>query len=294
MKIISGSSNLELARRIALELNASILNTIINNFNDGELRIEIQDNISHEHEIIIIQSTSHPANNHLMELFLLADTVKRVGVKNITVVIPYFGYSRQDRCTYNYGPISASLVIKMIETSGINKVVTLDLHSAQLEGMFNVPIKNLDSASLFLPIYKASNNNSNIIVVSPDIGGISRARNFCSLFGTNLAIINKSRDKNNQYSMSEIIGKVEGKRCIIVDDIVDSATTLCMATELLLKNGAVEVEAFITHAVLSGNAANKINQSAINKIYTTDSISHTKLPSKFGVLPIHELISTAL
>ncbi|NDA90894.1 MAG: ribose-phosphate diphosphokinase, partial [Alphaproteobacteria bacterium] len=226
MQIISGSSNKLLAKKIAENTGYKLLNTEIRNFGDGELRVEVQDKI--EEDVIIVQSTSSPVNDHLMELLLLIDTAKRAGARNIIGVIPYFGYSRQDRSTYQHGPISASLVVKLLEGAGITKIITLDLHSKQLEGVFNVPIFNFDPASIFFPFYK---NSQEIVVVSPDIGGIARARNFCSLFGKDLAVINKYRDTNNECFMSKIIGNVKNKKCIIIDDIVDSGNTLCKAAQ---------------------------------------------------------------
>lgn len=289
MKIISGSSNPELANRIAKELGVELLSTKIDNFHDGELRVQVEGKIGRD--IIIVQSTNTPVNDHLIELLLLADTAKRAGAHNIISVIPYFGYSRQDRCTYKNGPISSSLVIKMLETSGINHVVTLDLHSAQLEGMFNVPITNLSAESVFLSVGK---NKNNTIIVSPDVGGIPRARKYCSLFGMDLAIVNKTRDIHNNCLMSDVIGDIDGKNCIIVDDIVDGASTLCMATELLIKKGAKSIEAIITHSVLSNDSTKKIEESKVTKIYTTDSICHRELPNKFIVLPIHELVGAVI
>lgn len=289
MKIISGLSNPGLAARIAKEIKAELLTAKIDNFNDSELRVQIDGDIGKD--IIIVQSTNTPVNDHLMELLLLADTAKRAGATNIIAVIPYFGYSRQDRCTHKNGPISASLVIKMIEAAGITHVVTLDLHSAQLEGVFNIPITNLSTETIFFPISK---NKENIIVISPDIGGIARARNYSSLLGTDLVIVNKTRDLNNICSMSEVIGDVTDKNCIIIDDIVDGASTLCMATDLLLQKGAKSVEAIITHAVLSQGAISKIENSKVTKIYITDSIYHQNLPNKFSVLPIHKVISSVL
>jgi ribose-phosphate pyrophosphokinase len=289
MKIISGLSNPGLAAKITNEINAELLSTKIDNFSDGELRVQVDGNIGQD--VIIVQSTNTPANDHLMELLLLADTAKRAGAKNIIAVIPYFGYSRQDRCSYKNGPISASLVIKMIESAGITHVITLDLHSTQLEGVFNIPITNLSTESVFFSTYE---NKENTIIVSPDIGGVARARNYSSLFGTDLAIVNKTRDHNNICSMSEVIGNVKGKHCIIVDDIIDGASTLCMATDLLLKQGAKSVEAIITHAVLSHDAHAKINNSKVHKIYVTDSIYHEKLSDRFTTLPIHELIGKVI
>jgi len=289
MKIISGSSNPNLSKRIAKAIGADLLNTKTDNFSDGELRVQVIDNIGTD--VMIVQSTSTPVNDHLMELLLLVDTAKRAGVHNIIAIIPYFGYSRQDRCTYKYGPISASLVIKMLELAGVTEIITLDLHSTQLEGMFNIPVKNLSTESIFFPCLQ---NKENIIVVSPDIGGTIRARNYSSLLGSDLAIINKSRDTNNISSMSEIIGNVQGKNCLIVDDIVDGASTVCMATELLFENGAATVEAIITHAVLSGDAISKIEKSSLKNIYISDSIYQSNLPAKFQIMAIDELIAAAI
>lgn len=289
MKLISGQSNPLLAKRIANEINAEIIPTKIENFNDGELRVQVMEPMGDD--IIIVQSTCPPVNDHLMELLLLADTAKRAGARNIIALVPYFGYSRQDRCTYKFGPLSASLVIKMIETSGINRLITLDLHSAQLEGSFNIPITNLDSASVFFHEIEKGNDT---IVVSPDIGGIPRARNFSSLLGRNLAIINKSRTADNESIMSQVIGEIKNKRCIIIDDIIDSGETICKASELLMHNGAKEVICFISHAVLSGSAVSKINHSPIKHLYISDSIIQKQLPDKFKVIQVHKLFASEL
>lgn len=285
MKIISGSSNPALAKQIAQATGLELLTTKIENFNDGELKVQVLNKIGDD--IIIIQSTNSPVNNHLMELLLLIDTAKRAGATNITAIIPYFGYSRQDRCTYKYGPISASLVIKMLEAAGATKIITLDLHSDQLEGTFNIPIDNLSTETIFLPILESKKN---ITIVSPDIGGIKRAQNYSSLLDCDLAIINKTRDTNNTPSMHEIIGGVQNKDCFIIDDIVDSANTLCMATELLFKNGAKSVEAAITHAVLSEGSVQKIMNSPLGNLYISDSIYHKDLPNKFKISAIHNLL----
>lgn len=289
MQIISGSSNKPLANKIAQNTGYKLLKTKIGNFSDGELRVEIQDNI--EENVIIVQSMSNPVNDHLMELLLLIDTAKRAGAKNITSLIPYFGYSRQDRCTYKHGPISASLVIKLLETAGVTKVITLDLHSKQLEGVFNVPIINLDPASIFFPFYTDAVDT---VVVSPDIGGIARANNFSIFLDKDLVIINKTRNTDNECSMSKIIGNVRNKKCIIIDDIVDSGHTLCKAADLLKENGAVAIEAYVTHPVLSSDSKERIMNSQIDKIFVSDSIYHSSLPNKFIVTFIDELISCGL
>lgn len=287
MKIISGSSNNSLSQRVAKNLGLKLLDTTISRFSDGELKVQVNDNIGDE--VAIIQSTSSPVNDHLMELLLLADTAKRAGSKRIVAIVPYFGYSRQDRCTYKYGPISASLVIRMLEASGITEVITFDLHSQQLEGAFNIPVTNLSTESIFFPVLE---HMKNIIIVSPDIGGIPRARNYSALMGVDLAIINKSRDQNNQCTMNGIIGEVRGKNCIIVDDIIDGASTICLATELLLASGAVSATAIVTHGVLSGSAVEKINNSKLSHLYISDTIDNkSKLKSsKITALPVHELI----
>lgn len=289
MKIISGSSNPYLAQRISKSLGAELLATKIDHFNDGELRVQVFGEIGRD--VAIIQSTNSPVNDHLMELLLLADTAKRSGAKNIVSVIPYFGYSRQDRCTYKNGPISARLVIKMLESSGITEVVTLDLHSSQLEGFFNIPVKNLSTQDVFSPLLQ---NQKDIVIVSPDIGGISRARNYSSLLGADLAIINKSRDVKNVAHMNGIFGDVLGKDCIIVDDIIDGANTICMATKLLIENGAKSVRAIVTHAVLSSDSTDKITHSPLQKIYISDSIYHKNLPPKFEIFAIDKLIGSVI
>ncbi|GAB4163677.1 MAG: ribose-phosphate pyrophosphokinase [Rickettsiaceae bacterium] len=266
-----------------------MLDTKINKFSDSELKIQVDGNIGEE--VILFQSTSAPVNDHLMELLLLADTAKRAGASKIIAVIPYFGYGRQDRCTYKNGPISASLVAKMIEAAGITKIITLDLHSNQLEGFFNIPVVNLVAESIFFPVIQKQENT---IVVSPDLGGISRARSYSLLLGVQMAIVNKSRDLNNICSTNGIMGDVKGKHCVIVDDIIDGANTICLATDLLFEKGASSVEAIVTHGVLSGDAIKKVENSGLKNLYVADSIPITELTDKLTVLPAHELFAAAL
>jgi ribose-phosphate pyrophosphokinase len=276
MQIISGLSNKPLAEHIARLLNCPLLASQTTSFQDGEMKVQVNDPIGSD--VVIIQSTSYPANDHLMELLLLIDTAKRAGARHITAVIPYFGYSRQDRCTYKYGPLSASLVVRMLETAGVNKVITLDLHSAQLEGVFSVPITNISIEKIFIAHLIKSDN---YVVISPDIGGITRARSVSALLDCDLAIINKSRDSTNSVSMSEIYGNIKGKKCLLVDDIIDSGNTLIKAAQLLHEHGAKSVEACVSHAVLSGNAKINLVNSIIDKIYVSDSVYHQSLPGKF-------------
>lgn len=289
MQIIPGSSNHKLAEKIALQSGYQLLKPTITSFADGELKVQIKDPISSR--VAILQSTCKPASDNLLELIFLADTARRAGAKDIIAIIPYFGYSRQDRCTYKYGPISASAVIKMIEASGVTKVITIDLHSAQLEGMFSVPVINIEPIEFFSKEITVAENS---VIISPDIGGINRARAISMHFGVDLAIINKSRDSKNNVKMREVFGEVSGKNCILIDDIVDSASTLCQAAELLQHSGAKDVSAVISHAVLSGTAQERIDQSLISKIYITDSIPHHNLPKKFMQIPIAEIIVSCL
>lgn len=286
MKIISGSSNRRLASILARKLNIELLETRINKFQDGELKVQISGKIGRE--VIILQSTCTPVNDNLMELLLLADAAKRAGADRITAIIPYFGYSRQNLAFQKNSPISASLVIKMIGNAGITEVITLDLHSSQLEGIFNVPIRNLASVGLFLPKIAKLRD---VIIVSPDIGGIPRAKNYSSRLGSNLAIIDKTRSIDTGTCIIEgIIGNVKDKNCVIIDDIVDSGGTLCLAAELLLGQGAKSVEAFITHGVFSGNAISRINNSDLEKLYISDSITLKEKSDKIIQLSIDELI----
>ncbi|RTK92982.1 MAG: ribose-phosphate diphosphokinase [Rickettsiales bacterium] len=285
MKIIPGSSNQKLAAQLAESMNLELLKTEVSKFSDGELKVQVHGDITSE--IMIIQSTSQPVNDNLMELLLLADTAKRAGAKDIIALIPYFGYARQNMTFHKNSPISVSLVIKMIENAGITKVITLDLHSKQIEGMFNIPITNIDTTDLFLPVI---NDKQNAIIVSPDIGGIARARNYSNHLNVDLAILNKNRVQNNECIIDGLIGDVKDKDCFIVDDIIDSASTVCLAAELLHTHGARSVNALITHGVLSGNAVDKINQSNIENLYISDSIVLKNNCQKIKIIPIKELI----
>lgn len=289
MQIIPGSSNYKLAEEIAAKSGYDLLKPTITTFADGELKIQIEDEISSK--VVIVQSTCRPANDHLLELIFIADTARRAGAKEIIAVIPYFGYSRQDRCTHKHGPISSSAVIKMIEVAGVTKVITIDLHSAQLEGMFSVPVVNIEPLELFT---EQITNNQDTVIISPDIGGINRARAISMHLGLDLAIINKSRDSNNNVNMQEILGNVSGKSCILIDDIVDSAGTLCKAAELLSDNDAKDVQAMVSHGVLSGDAIEKIEKSSISKIFVSDSIFHANLTGKFFKVPIAKMIAKNL
>ena len=290
MIILSGTSQPHLAKRIASILNVKCIQANVQHFEDQELRIQVTDSL-YEEDVVIVQSTSRPANDHLLELLLLVDTVRRAGVRRIIVAIPYFGYGRQDRPSYDHGPISASLIARLMEAAGIDRIVTLDLHSRQSEGFFTVGVQNLNPMELFAPIFA---DRKDCLVVSPDVGGLIRAQPFSVKLGTGLVVINKTRTKEGDCQMSDVIGDVVGKHCILIDDIVDTAGTLCKAAELVMKKGAKAVSACVTHAVLSRNAAEVISKSAIKKLYVTDSIVHVGLPKKIQVISIDELFAATL
>ena len=290
MIIIGGNSHPALARQVANQLGCECIIAHTNRFADQELNIQLYKDLCDE-DVIILQSTTNPANEYLMELFLLADTAKRSGCNSITAVIPYFGYSRQDRPSYEYGPISASLVARLIETSGIDKVVTVDMHSKQSEGFFKIGVKNIDPTDLFIPVLQ---KNSNYITISPDIGGLPRARMLASKLGTDLAIINKKRNPQGKCIMSNVIGNIIGKDCVIIDDIVDTGGTLCKAAKLLMQNGARSVSACITHAVFSNDCLERIGQARFAELFVSDTIYHQNLPSFIKVVQISELLVKAL
>lgn len=309
MQIISGSSNQSFAKKVALYSGHKILQTSISTFSNHEFKIEIQGNITKE--VAIIQSTSHPANDHIMELLLLISAAKQAGAIEITAVIPYFGYSRQDKknsTPHHHSPISAKLIAQLLETAGINKLVTIDLHSKTVENFFKVPVTNLSATSIFtlpspctstLQFWETSFLRQKSILVAPDIGSIDRTRAFNALLGKEeIAIIDKTRlwegNKSNNCSMKLISGNVQGENCIIIDDIVDTAETLCRAAELLKEKGALSVEAFITHAVLSNNAKERLAHSLIDKIAVSNSIYHPSLPDKFITICAARLVASAL
>lgn len=290
MKILSGRSHKELGRRLAALAEIEYVEAVTGEFKDGELWVQIPCSLSGE-EVLILQSTSRPANDNIMELLLLADAAKQAEAKATTLIIPYFGYSRQDRQSHFFSPISASLIANILETTSVQQIITIDLHSEQIENFFTIELQNLDPIPLFIPFIESSRNP---VIVCPDIGSLNRGRKISSILGTKLAIIDKHRHNNNEYSMNLIAGEVKEKDCILIDDIVDTSGTLCQAAELLIEHGAASIDAFVTHAVLSSNAREKIQSSAINRIYVTDTINVSQLPPKFQVIPIDQLLLTAI
>ena len=289
-KIIAGSASLQLANQICQNLGVPQVEAFIERYQDEELRVQLADNVF-ENDVIIVQSTSKPANDHLIELLLLIDAAKRSGARRVIACVPYFGYSRQDRPSYANGPISARLVATMLEAAGVDHLITLDLHSQQAEGFFKIGVQNIETITLFAGLLK---NRPNLMIVSPDIGGIIRARKLSGLLGVDLAVINKVRKSHNICQMGEVIGNVAGFNCVLVDDIIDTGGTLCQAAELLMQSGALSVEVVVTHAVLSGQSVANIAKSAITKITVTGSIEQTNLPDKFIVADIVPLLWNSL
>jgi len=296
MKILSGTSNLSLSRNIARQLKLKLVNTNIKSFADGEVYVEINENIR-GNSVFVIQSTSTPANDNLMELLLCIDALRRSSAKNITAVIPYFGYARQDRKVVPRTSISAKLVSNLITNAGASRIVTVDLHSGQIQGFFDIPVDNLFTTPLFARYIKKNLKNKNLICVSPDVGGVQRTRGLATKINVDLAIIDKRRLQPGKSQVMRIIGNVQNKECIIVDDIIDSGGTIVNAVDALIREGAKNVYVFVTHAVLSGEAINKIKKSKINKLIITDSIDNTKKiknVSKIQVLSIAPLMAEAI
>lgn len=275
MKLLACNSNLTLSKEIAKYLGAPLLDAEIKKFADSEIFVEINENVRGE-DIFIIQSTSNPANHNLMELLITIDAIKRASAKRITAVIPYYGYARQDRKTASRTPISAKLVANLITTAGADRVLTLDLHAGQIQGFFDIPVDNLYAAPVFSRDIKENFDTKNLVVVSPDVGGLVRARLIAKKLDSDLAIVDKRRPAPGVSEVMNIIGEVNGKDCVIIDDMVDSGGTLCNAAEAILQKGAKSVSAYITHGVLSGEACKRIANSKLQKLVITNSIEPTK------------------
>lgn len=296
MKILSGNGNLPLAKEIAKYLGSSLIDAEIKRFADNEVFVEIKENVRGE-DVFVIQSTSFPANDNIMELLIIIDALRRASAKRITAVIPYFGYARQDRKVGPRTPISAKLVSNIITTSGANRVLTLDLHASQIQGFFDIPLDNLFGAPVFARDIKDNFANKDVIIVSPDVGGLVRARVVASKLNVELAIVDKRRQKAGLSEVMNIIGDVANKDCIMIDDIVDSGGTLVNAANALLKNGAKSVSAYISHGVLSNHAAINIANSSLASLVVTDSIAQNDEVLKANnirVIPIAPLIGEAI
>jgi ribose-phosphate pyrophosphokinase len=296
MKVLAGTSNPKLCKDIARQLKLKLVNSNIKRFADGEVYVEINENIR-GNSIFIIQSTSSPANDNLMELLLCIDALKRSSAKNITAVIPYFGYARQDRKVAPRTSISAKLVSNLITKAGADRIVTVDLHAGQIQGFFDIPVDNLFTTPIFARHAKKNIKSKNIICVAPDIGGTERARALGKLLDVGLAIVDKRRPAPGKSKVMNVIGNVKGKTCIIVDDIIDSGGTIVNAAQALIERGAKEVYVYITHGVLSGEALEKIKKSKIKKLVITDTIDNNERVKKarnIEVLTISNLMGEAI
>ena len=296
MKLLSGNSNKPLSKKIAKFLKSKLVNSSIRKFSDGEIYIEINENIR-GNSIFIIQSVSSPANDNLMELLLCIDALKRSSAKNITAVIPYFGYARQDRKVVPRTSISAKLVSNLITKAGADRVVTVDLHAGQIQGFFDIPVDNLFATPIFARHIKKKIKSKNIICIAPDVGGTERARALGKLLNVGLAIVDKRRPKPGQSQVMNVIGNVKDKTCIIVDDIIDSGGTIINAAKILRDKGAKDVFVYITHGVLSGDAVKNIKNSVIKNLVITDTIDNgekVKNAKNIEVLPISGLMGEAI
>ncbi len=296
MKIITGNSNKKLSQKISVFLKNRLVNSSIKKFADGEIYIEINENIR-GNSIFVIQSISSPANDNLMELLLCIDALKRSSAKNITAVVPYFGYARQDRKVVPRTSISAKLVSNLITKAGADRVVTVDLHSGQIQGFFDIPVDNLFATPIFARHIKKKLKTKNLICVAPDVGGTARARALGKMLNVGLAIVDKRRSAPGKSLVMNVIGNVKNKTCIIVDDIIDSGGTIVNAAKALKDRGAKEVHVYVTHGVLSGDAVNKILKSTIKNLIVTDTIESSnkvKKAKNIEVLSISNLVGEAI
>ena len=296
MKILSCNSNINLAESISKALNSQLVKVDVKRFSDMEVFVEVQENVRGE-DMFIIQSTSYPANDNLMELLVSLDALRRASARRITAVIPYYGYARQDRKSGPRTPISAKLVANLITKAGADRILTMDLHAGQIQGFFDIPTDNLFAAPVFVKDIEGRYKNKPVVIVSPDIGGVVRARAIARRINANLAIIDKRREKAGLSEVMNIIGDVSNHHCIIVDDIIDSGGTICNAAQALIDVGALSVDAYVTHGVLSGPAVSNISNSPLTSLVTTDSIKATeavRISSNIRQISIAPIIGEAI
>ena len=296
MKILAGTSNLKLCKDIARNLKLKLVNTNIKRFPDNEIYVEINENIR-GNSIFVVQSTSNPVNDNLMELLICIDALRRSSAKNITAVIPYFGYARQDRKVVPRTAISAKLVSNLITDAGANRILSVDLHAGQIQGFFDIPVDNLFATPIFARHIKKNIKTNNLICVAPDVGGVERARALSRRINVGIAIIDKRRPAPGKSEVMNIVGNVKHKICVIVDDIIDSGGTIVNAAKALKDKGAKEIYVYITHAVLSGSAVDKIKESQIKKLIITDTIDNSKkikISKKIEVISFAPMISEAI
>ena len=296
MKILACNSNRPLAENISKNLNIQLVKAEVKRFSDMEVFVEVQENVRGE-DMFVVQSTSYPANDNLMELLVSLDALRRASARRITAVIPYYGYARQDRKSGPRTPISAKLVANLITKAGADRVLTMDLHAGQIQGFFDIPTDNLFAAPVFIKDIQERYSGKPIVVVSPDVGGVVRARGIARRINANLAIIDKRREKPGSSEVMNIIGDVSDHHCILVDDIIDSGGTLCNAAQALTDVGALSVDAYVTHGVLSGSAVTRISNSPLSMLITTDSIKATeavKIASNIRQISIAPIIGEAI
>ena len=296
MKLVTGNSNLKLANDISKYVGLDLSNCDVKRFADNEIFVEMKENVRGE-DVFVIQSTSYPANDNLMELLIIIDTLRRASAKRITAVIPYFGYARQDRKPGPRTPITSKLVANMIDKAGANRVLTIDLHAGQIQGFFDIPTDNLFAAPVLVENIKSKLTSNTPIIVSPDVGGVVRARIIAKRIGADLAIVDKRRERAGESEVMNIIGDVKGKECFMIDDIVDSAGTLCNASDALIREGATKVYSYVTHGVLSGKAVERVNKSSLTKLLITDTIEASetvKKSDKIGIISISSLLGEAI
>ena len=296
MKILSCNSNVDLAKSISQNLNSKLVKAEVKRFSDMEVFVEVQENVRGE-DMFVIQSTSYPANDHLMELLVSLDALRRASARRITAVIPYYGYARQDRKSGPRTPISAKLVANLITKAGADRILTMDLHAGQIQWFFDIPTDNLFAAPVFVKDIEEKYKGKPLVIVSPDVGGVVRARAIARRINANLAIIDKRREKAGSSEVMNIIGDVKDHHCIIVDDIIDSGGTICNAAQALIDVGALSVDSYVTHGVLSGSAVTNISNSPLSSLVTTDSIKATeavKMTSNIRQISIAPIIGEAI
>jgi ribose-phosphate pyrophosphokinase len=296
MKILSCNSNIHLAESISKTLNTRLVKAEVKRFSDMEVFVEVQENVRGE-DMFVVQSTSYPANDNLMELLVALDALRRASARRITAVIPYYGYARQDRKSGPRTPISAKLVANLITKAGADRILTMDLHAGQIQGFFDIPTDNLFAAPVFVKDIEERYKNKPVVIVSPDVGGVVRARAYARRINANLAIIDKRREKPGSSEVMNIIGDVSKHHCIIVDDIIDSGGTICNAAQALIDVGAISVDAYVTHGVLSGSAVSNISNSPLSSLVTTNSIKATEavnMSSNIRQISIAPIIGEAI
>jgi ribose-phosphate pyrophosphokinase len=297
MKLLGANSNLPLAQSVSEHLKVPLADMEVKRFSDSEIFVEIKENVRGE-DVFLIQSTNCPSNDHIMELLICLDALKRASAKRVTAVIPYYGYARQDRKPGPRTPITAKLVANLITSAGADRVLTVDLHAGQIQGFFDIPLDHLYARPVIVNDIRQHNPNSNdLVIVSPDVGGVVRARALASRLDADLAIVDKRRERAGVSEVMNIIGDVEGKHCVLFDDIIDTAGTLCNAAEELRSRGAATVSAYVTHGVLSGPAIERVTNSSLSSLVITDSISPTeavKAAKNIRVIPIAPLLAEAI